>query len=440
MAKIKIESRMRSCNPDMEEVFNRFYDTDGVLCEERVVSREVDYDSGRSIRTSTDNGKTWSEWKARYEDTDSGRHAAVENSPEGDEHIGIVEPTLYDPSTGCTVGFAIKQYLLKGHNVGYFAWWEKGEDNWRPHGYFALRRPDGTETTRLLEFEEGGADFDPANPRNPAFIDKNRGAASDPRFLSDGSLVFFAYANMEICCKRAGVDVNTFFPSCPQFQMGFMLGHLNWNAEKQDYDITYSNPVMLSDLQSSRGIMEPLLAELPDGRLLLVLRGSNDVIESWNTRIGKSAPGFKWYTISSDGGKTFPPLMPWHFDTREVVYSSASISKFFRSSKNGKLYWIGNVVEEPWRVEGNNPRDTLHICQVDDEEGCLIKNTMTVIDTIREGQTGVELSNFNLLENPDTKVLELRLTKINFNGKYQDDNVPGGWYSEAWEYFISFDD
>ena len=59
-----------------------------------------------------------------------------------------------------------------------------------------------------------------------------------------------------------------------------------------------------------------------------------------------------------------------------------------------------------------------------------------MIDTIRDGQTSVELSNFSLLEDPDTGILELRMTKSNFNGQIIED---GFWYTEAWEYFISLD-
>ena len=453
MAKINIESRLRSINPDKEETFVRAYDRNGVLHEERITACECDYHDSQSSRFSTDHGKTWSEWEVHCVDQGQGqgRRGKIPGT-DGDELIsfdegavfnyfnGSTTPSLYDPNTGCEISATAQHYHIRGHDVGYFEWWETGADNWRPHAYLVVKHPDGRKVTRLLELEEGGADFDPANPRNPAFLDKNRGTAQDVRMLSNGEIVFYQFANMEICCKRAGVDVNTFFPSCPKFQMGLLLGHLHWNEEKQDYDITYSNPIMLSDLQSSRGVMEPQMEELPDGRLLIVLRGSNTVAPQWNTRIGAHAPGFKWFTISNDGGKTFPPLMPWYFDTREVVYSPATMCRFFRSSKNGKLYWMGNVYKDAWRIEGNSPRNELYICQVDDEECCLIKDTLTLIDTMRGDETDVELSNFTVLENPLTQQLELRLTKVNFNGAYQGDGGPGAWYTEAWEYYISFDD
>ena len=284
MARINVESRLRSINPDMEEFFVRTYDKDGVLHEERITTCECDYWGGSHSRYSSDNGRTWSEWEKNYEDQEDGRRGLVPGMEEGDE---LISPTIeevlsnktgnecmsvFDPKSGCTVGFFTQQYCIKGHDVGYFQWWETGEDNWRPHPYYVVRWPDGREVVRMLKLEEG-ADYDPANPRNPDFLDHNRGFAGPPRVLSGGRIVYFHLANMEICCCMAGVDVNTFFPSCPKFQMGLLIGHLDWNEAKQDYDITYSNPIMLSDLQSSRGVMEPLLAELTDGRLLLVLRG-----------------------------------------------------------------------------------------------------------------------------------------------------------------------
>lgn len=433
---IRVESRMRSKNPNMEEIFNRYRDPNGVLTEERIISSEADYNCGRFVRTSSDNGKTWSEWEVSFAD-DKKRHGLIANAPDGDELVEASPSMVYDPKSGCSVGFYGTHYYLRGHSVGYFRWWETGEDNWRPHPYFVLQRPNGSRVTRLLELEEGGRDFDPDNPRNLAFLDKNRGEASQPVLLSDGDIAFLHSASMRICCRLAGVDVSTWFPSCPDTQFGLLIGRLHWNEGKNDYDISYSNPIMLSDLQSSRGIMEPCMQELPNGRMLVVVRGSNFQSKVWHTRISPYAPGFKWYTVSYDGGRTFPPLMPWQFDDRSVMYSPASISRFFRSSKNGKLYWIGNIIEEPSRVDGNNPRWPLQIVEVDQTSGALKKNTLTVIDTIRDGQTSVELSNFSLLEDPDSGMLELRMTKENFNEKAIED---GFWYTEAWEYFISFDE
>ncbi len=438
MSKINITSRMRCFNPDMEECYYRRYDENGVLHEDRVLASECDYHCEALHRSSTDNGRTWTEWVMEHKDADSGRRGTVEGSEEGDQILGGFSAPITDPKTGCKVSTGSFSYYIKGHHVGYFAMAEEGKDYVRTHGYFRFTRPDGTEVTRMLEFEEGGADYDPAKYRDPAYLDKNRCSAGDLRILPDGDLMFMVCPTMTICCKLAGIDVNSFFPSCPNLQVGLLVARAHWNEEKEDYDITYSNPIMLCDLQSSRGIMEPQLIFLPDGRWMMVIRGSNYVHDGWNTRISTAAPGYKWVTYSYDEGKTFTPLMPWHFDTREVVYSSASTSSFYRSPQNGRLYWIGNIVE-PSMIHANDPRFPLQICEVNEELGCLIKDTLTIIDTVREGQYKVELSNANIVTNPETKNLEVRLTKININDAEQGMGHPGDWYSEAWEYIINFE-
>ncbi len=436
MAQLKITSRMRSSQPDIEESFTRRYDSKGILHEERVLSKECDYACGAYSRTSEDKGKTWSDWVKHFDDDVDGRRMSSKDDGNHDEYTGGgASPSLYHPQSGCYFGVATSIYYINGHDVGYFDYWEKGEDNVRFHGYYAIKYPDGRVVNKMFELEEGGCDYDPKNPRNPAFLDKNRCGAGNLQLLPDGDLCFFLEPTVTLCCKMAGVDVNTYFPSSPNFSNGLVVVRAHWNAEKGDFEFTYSNPIMLSDVQSSRCVMESHMAILPNGRWLIVTRGSNMTLDVWNTRISPSAPGFKWYTYSDDGGKTFAPLMPWHFDTREVIYSSASVHSFYRSPKNGKLYWLGNIIDPPAAIDGNNPRYPLYICQVDEEVCCLMKDTLTVIDSLREGQTGVELSNFNLLEDPDTKNVEIRLTKTNFNGKHQEE---GYWYSEAWEYFIEF--
>ncbi len=65
---------------------------------------------------------------------------------------------------------------------------------------------------------------------------------------------------------------------------------------------------------------------------------------------------------------------------------------------------------------------------------------MTVIDTLREDETYTELSNPNLLANRETGNLEVRLTKINLE-KVKDGQpvILDKWYSEAWEYVLTFE-
>ena len=441
MSKIRVTGKMRSSNDKFEEQFTRYYDENGNLVEYRGLSCEEDYPCSSFSRVSTDNGRTWGEWVTVFNDEETDdRRGRVPGSEEGDELLGGYGPAVYDPKSGCTVSVGSYNYILKGHDVGYFDYWHKGEDNMRLHAYFKMVRPDGTETVRMFEFEEGGADYDPENPRNPAYLDKNRATAGGLRILPDGDLCFDVNPIMTLCCKLAGVDVNTYFSSCPNLMQGMMVARAHWNEEKKDYDITYSNPIMLSDLQSARGILEPNHMILPNGRWLLVFRGAATQSEVWNTRTSPATPPFKWYTFSDDEGRTYAPPMPWHFDTREVVYSPASLSAFFRSKKDGNLYWIGNYLTKPWLLDksGSDPRWPLQICQVNEEYGYLIKETLTEIDTQRDGDGYfLELTNFNLLEDKETLDLQIRLTKIcQHMERYEDYD----WYSEAWEYTVTFEE
>ena len=440
MSSIKVTAALRSVNPSAEEIFLRAYDADGTLRETRLLSCEEDYSGGSFHRTSADNGRTWSEWVTDFNDEEGGRRGKVPGSKEGDELLGGGAPGLYDPISGWTLGVGSTFYYLRGHDAGYFDYWDKGEDNIRTHAYLYIRRPDGREEARLIELEEGGADYDPANPRNPAFLDKNRAMAADLMRLPDGDLAFHLFPTVRLACKMAGADVNAVFPSCPDLHSALAVARLHWDPDKGDYNMTISNAIMLSDLQSSRCVMEPQSQILPDGRWLIVFRGSNAQSEVWHTRTDPTTPGFKWYVLSQDGGRTFCPPMPWHFDTREVVYSSASTSSFYRHPGNGKLYWIGNIMDDPRTIHGNNPRWPLVIGEVNEQYACLIRDSLTVIDTLREDERTTELSNANLCYNPETGKPEIRLTKINMtkvkNGQPYD---PGKWYSEAWEYELTFD-
>ncbi len=121
---IKITGIMRSCNPNAEETFLRRYDSEGRLIETRILSCEEDYAGGSYTRVSTDNGRTWGEWVTDFDDQAEGRRGRIPGSEEGDELLGGCAPCFPDPSTGCTVGVGTTFYYLKGHDVGYFAFWE----------------------------------------------------------------------------------------------------------------------------------------------------------------------------------------------------------------------------------------------------------------------------------------------------------------------------
>ena len=242
-------------------------------------------------------------------------------------------------------------------------------------------------------------------------------------------MVFPVGANVRACCRILGVDAMAVFPSCPQIMHGLIVVRGKWREAEGHYDLSVSRPLVISDLKSSRGVDEPTIVALKNGRLVVVFRGSNVMSEGWSTRIQKGTPTHKWYTFSDDGGSTFADPVPWHFDNREVFYSPATISHFFRSTKTRKAYWFGNITGP--EAYGNSPRYPLVMAEVCEETGFLKRETCTVIDD-RDPQTDSEqlqLSNFSLLEDREAGDIELYLTR--FGARNEDQ-----WRSDAYRYTI----
>jgi hypothetical protein len=161
-----------------------------------------------------------------------------------------------------------------------------------------------------------------------------------------------------------------------------------------------SQRVVIDSARSSRGLFEPTIAEMPDGRILMVMRGSNG---------GIAAPGYKWYAVSADGGMNWSDANPWMYDDGSNFYSPSSCSQLLRHS-NGNCYWIGNI--SPDNSSGNDPRYPLVIGQVDPTSLLLMKDTVTPID-IRESGDGssLQLSNFSAYEDRLSHEIVLSMTR-----------------------------
>lgn len=169
--------------------------------------------------------------------------------------------------------------------------------------------------------------------------------------------------------------------------------------------------------QSTRGALEPTIAELPDGRILMVMRGSNT----------KSTPGRKWCSISADGGSTWSEIKPWTYSDGSNFFSPSSCSQLLTHS-NGRIYWLGNITPKP--PTGNSPRYPFVIGEVDRESGLLIKNSVIQIDTKKEGDyEGVMLSNFMADEDRVTHEILVHMSRPFAQGEKN-------WTSDAYLYRI----
>jgi hypothetical protein len=153
---------------------------------------------------------------------------------------------------------------------------------------------------------------------------------------------------------------------------------------------------------TTRGVVEPTIAFLDKKRVLMVLRASNDK----NPKL----PSYKWFSLSTDGGKTFPAAKPWTFTTGENFFSPSSCSYLLPHS-SGRLFWLGNITPENPR--GNRPRYPFVMVEVDRATGLVIKDSLRQIDTRGPGEHEIlTLSNFFAHEDRETREIVLYMTRL----------------------------
>jgi hypothetical protein len=153
--------------------------------------------------------------------------------------------------------------------------------------------------------------------------------------------------------------------------------HLDWDA---------AEPVSIDPARSTRGMIEPTLAELPDGAILMVMRGSNG--GAYDPKV--FLPSYKWFSTSSDGGRHWTKPAPWTYSDGSNFFSPSSMSQLIPHS-SGRLFWIGNITSSNPR--GNAPRYPLVVGEVDTKSGLLVRESVIAIDDLRpEDKAGVELS------------------------------------------------
>ncbi len=151
--------------------------------------------------------------------------------------------------------------------------------------------------------------------------------------------------------------------------------------------------------KSTRGALEPTIAQFADGRILMVLRGSNSVKQN--------QPGHKWYSISSDEGQTWDEVKPWTYADGTSFFSPSSMSQLLKHS-SGEIYWLGNISEND--TKGNSPRYPIVIGRVCPETLLLDRDTVFAIDTRKEDEwTGMTLSNFHAHEDRENGDVLLHL-------------------------------
>ena len=329
-----------------------------------------------TISFSADNGRTWSE---------SQPYPVRRETPEGVYRQSFGN-TFVDPVNGRLLVTASQTFLPTDqmlealiHSTLTYRVSEDGGRSWlfdEP----VVQHGDAYSTEYPIEGVWTG--------KNVAHV------ANEMVFSSDGRLVL---PLQRTCLQEDG----TLF--CPPGALSYHDLIMLIGAWQDDGRIrwTAGQPVTLPPEISTRGVTEGAVAEMPDGRFLMVMRTSN----AGNLKL----PGHKWYCVSHDGGDTWDTPRPWGYTDGSLFFSPASYSTIARHSSGG-YYWFGNI--SPYNPEGNLPRHPLVAGLIDPDSLLLRRDTVMVVDTRRGDEVPPLLGNFQVYEERGTGHLIVRSTRL----------------------------
>ena len=342
-------------------------------------------------RRSPDNGRTWSAWEPLPPMVLNQKGKRVDWWMGGGNGAGT--SNIYDPSAKVSISFWLRQ-------TGFDP--EDNENKKPIHNQLFYRLSHDHERTwgepKQLVYEDS-APFDPEDPFNKNFLLRNEALTGNNTIRhSNGTYIH---------CAAHASDPNDPDQHWRQMPLGSICFIGKWDRNK-NYVWTAGNRISISPKISSRGLMEPTVEELKDGRLLVIWRGSNQGLDRLQ------APGRKWFSLSKDGGMTLSPVRELKYDDGTSFYSPSSYHRLFRHSRTGKLYWIGNIVANP--PDGSNTRYPLVIAEVNEQLPALKRQTVTPIDDRQPGEhERLQLSNFEVLENRQTHVIKVYLSRYGEN-------------------------
>ena len=344
------------------------------------------------LRTSPDHGRTWSAAVA----------VPTLEVRAGGKFRRALRGGVADPQTGRFVRFQIEGLLPTDDPL-------EGMRQW----YVTYQvSQDGGRTWPVDEqVIQRGAEFSAIHPLPGVWVGKNcvmvGDLASVPIVLADGTLV------LPVIVSPLGPEGGYFNPGGGYTYTDAAVLRGRWrdgggavgareNGGDLRIDWELSALVKGDPAKSTRGMDEPTVAPLADGRLLMVLRGSNG---------GKpTLPGRRWVAYSSDAGHTWTKPEPWTYADGGEFFSPSACSQLVPHS-SGRIFWIGNIVPE--NPTGNQPRTPLVIGEVDTKSGLLRQETVRVIDEREDGDSPLlALSNFSAREDRETGEIVVNLSRL----------------------------
>ncbi len=275
--------------------------------------------------------------------------------------------------------------------------------------------------TQTLKYQQGDG-LDPQNVLNPKFLENNTAYPGQSILrLRSGSLL------IPVTNAKIPPDVDDEPSPRARWPSRGTIGSLcfsgRWDSEREHYVWKAGQVVWIPRTIAFNGLLEADVAELSDGRVLIV----------WRITKAKNQSAHKWFSISNDEGLTFSEPQIFGYSDGTKFFSPSTFHRLFRSHQTQRLYWIGNITPENPTNPGH-PRYPLVIAEVDEHAHALKKETVTEIDTRHSGEgERLQLSNFWLIENRETHDLEIYLTRLH-------EHPEETFTASAYKYTLRFSD
>ncbi len=270
------------------------------------------------------------------------------------------------------------------------------EPRWQWYWYY-LRYRVSTDGGRTYLFDkpiiQKGEQYSPEHPVDGVYIGKNcfflGDQGCDPIRTREGTIL------VPMQMPPLASDGKSFYnPGGGWYwlQSRILIGR--WTKDNQ-IEWECSEPIRGDGKRTVRGLYEPTLAQMPDGNLICIMRGSN----GGKSDPGNKLPSHKWISVSKDGGHKWSLPKPWTYTDGNAFFSPASMSELITHS-NGRTYWIGNISQK--NCQDNHPRWPLVIAEVDPQTYGLMRDNFVVIDTKLPEEEDVNLSHWHSREDRQT--------------------------------------
>ena len=340
-------------------------------------------------RKSKDHGKTWSE----------PTKVITGEKRTGGMWRKHLRPGWVDPRTGRYIDFWVEGVLPSDDPL-------EGMRQWNIF-YSVNGRP-------ARQIMQKGSEFSKEHPLPGVYHGKNSVMLGDspcqPVAAPDGSILLPASV------APLGPDGKLANPLGAYTFHDAAILHGKWKGNQLEWE---SGPRIEADPQrATRGMDEPTLARLANGKWICVMRGSNDK--------KPTLPSYRWISISNDGGWNWTKPAPWTYHNGEAFFSPSACSQLI-AHPNGRLYWAGNIAPENPR--GNRPRYPFVIGEVDRDSALLIKSSLRVVDDRQAGEDPIlSLSNFYARVDRQSGGIAIHMTRLfAFND---------GWVGDAYLYRV----